>query len=496
MEPRWRLLERLETRRFDLLVVGAGIIGARIAYEAASLGLSVAIVDAGDFGGATSSASSKLLHGGFRYLARFQLGLVRQAQRERRVLAQRVAPHLARACPIVVAVQTPQTSRRLRLRAGVSLYDALAGFQSPRPRLIGTAEIASLLPTVDPARIGAAALVHEVQTNDARLVLATIEGAVRAGATALNYARVSAFEGSAALIEDVLGGGTAVARFRSVVNATGPWLDAVRRLEDPSAKPLVRLSKGVQGLFAPAADWRAGVAIFDEHRSVFAVPWQGLLLVGATDEPFDRDPSELAPTVESVRQLQVALDPLLPELGRSRPLSMSAGLRVLPQGRGKTSDAPRDHVVERSASGMVSVGGGKLTTHRVVACAALARLPHAVRPRRLMATDAALPGGERPACVSGVDPETAMQLVSMYGSRAEDVLAYARDDPGLLEPIRENGPDIWAQARFAVEREWAATAEDVLMRRTSAGLRGSCAGDLEARLLARLPELEPAAASR
>jgi glycerol-3-phosphate dehydrogenase len=147
---------------------------------------------------------------------------------------------------------------------------------------------------------------------------------------------------------------------------------------------------------------------------------------------------------------------------------------------------------------MVSVGGGKLTTHRLVACAALSRLPDAVRPHRLVAADAPLPGGARRARVAGVDPETAAHLVSMYGSRADDVVAHAREDPSLLEPIREDGPDIWAQAQFAVEREWAATAEDVLMRRTTAGLRGPCAGDLETQLLARLPEvgqLQPAADS-
>jgi glycerol-3-phosphate dehydrogenase len=495
MDARARSLEQLHTQRFDLLVVGAGIVGARIAYEAASAGLSVAMVDAGDFAGATSSASSKLLHGGFRYLGRFRFGLVRQAQRERRVLAERVASHLVRPCPLVVVVPNRKRSRRLKLAAGVALYDALGGAQRPRHRLLALGEVPLLLPALEPAGIGAAALVHEMQTNDARLTLTTVEGAARAGATVVNYARVVAIDGPTALVEDVLDGGREVVHFRSVINAAGPWLESIRQLDDPSSKPITRLSKGVHAFLAAPMGWRAGIALFDEHRSAFAVPWQGLLLLGATDEPFDGDPSEAVATAEDVRQLLTALERMLPpQLAQGDVFSTSVGLRVLPRGRGRSSDAPREHVVERSATGMVSVGGGKLTTHRLVALAALEQLPESLRPRRLGATNTPLPGalaGEEHG-FSGVDRETAAYLVATYGSRATEVGRYTREDSSLLERIRDDGPDIWAQARFAVEREWAMTADDVLMRRTTAGLRGSYGPDLRAQLVDRLPDLRAA----
>ena len=381
---RHQSLEPLESKRFDLLVIGGGIIGGRVAYEASCAGLSVALVDAGDFGGATSSASSKLLHGGFRYLARFRVGLVRQAQRERSLLAAQVGSHLASPCPLVVAVPRGYPSGRAKLAAGMGIYDALAGFRSPRPRLIGREEALSLVPSLDVAEVGALGLIQELQTHDARLTLATIEAAVSAGATVANYVKVSALQNSAAVAEDAFGRGVTTVRFRAVVNAAGPWLDDVRRLDNPSARPIATLSKGVQAMVVLPEGWRAGLAVFDEHRSVFAIPWQGMLLLGVTDEVFEGDPSRALPTKESIRGLRSTLAPFLAAelLADERVLSVSAGVRVLPRGRGATRDAPREQVIETSPSGMVSVGGGKLTTHRLIALEALKRLPAGVRLRR------------------------------------------------------------------------------------------------------------------
>ena len=467
-----RSLEALESRRFDLLVIGAGIVGARTAYEAARCGLSVALVDARDFGGATSSSSSKLLHGGFRYLARGRFGLVREAQRERRLLAERVAPYLVWPRPLVVALGSTRRSRRLKLAAGIRVYDALAGMQDPRPRLLGRQEATFLVPSLNVDEAGALALIHEMQTNDARLTLATIEAAVREGATVANYARVVELGRTAAVVEDVLDRAVATIRFRAVVNAAGPWVDSVRRLEWPAARPLVRLSKGTQAMLALPEGWLAGVAVFDERRSAFAVPWQGMLLLGVTDSPFDEDPDGAGPAASDLDELRGALARFLPseEIAPERVLSVSSALRVLPPGDDSTVDASRTHVVEASGSGMVSVAGGKLTTHRLIALEALRRLPADVRPRPV--APAPLPGAGRLSPPAELDQETAAYLFSMYGSRVGDVLACAADDPSWLEPIVRGGPDLWAQARYAVEREWALTADDVLQRRTTVALRG------------------------
>ena len=469
-----RSLDELASRRFDLLVIGAGIIGARIAYEAARAGLSVALVDAGDFGGGTSSASSKLLHGDFRYLARCRFGLVREAQRERAHLAGRVAPHLIWPCPLVVALESPKLHRRLKLAAGIGIYDTLAGFRSPRPRRLSRAEAMGLVPSLDVTAAGGLGLIHEMQTHDGRLTLATVGAAVAAGATAVSYAKVVSLEGSAAVVEDAFGAGPVRVRFRAIVNATGPWVDRVRQLETTKARPIARLSKGTQAMLVAPEGWLAGLAIFDERRSVFATPWQGMLLLGATDTPFEGDPASAAPGVEDVRGLCNALARLLPPelLHPKRILSSYSGVRVLPLGTGATVDAPREHVIDVGPSGMVSVGGGKLTTHRLIALEALRRLPFELRPRRLGRLDEPLPGAGPPENLTGVEPTTAAHLFSLYGSNAADVLACTEDDPGLLEPIHPAGPDIWAQVRFALEREWALTTDDVLRRRTTVALRG------------------------
>jgi glycerol-3-phosphate dehydrogenase len=469
-----RSLEALENGRFDLLVIGGGIVGARVAYEAAHSGLTVALVDAGDFAGGTSSASSKLLHGGFRYLARFHFGLVQQAQHERELLATRIAPHLVWPRPLVVSLEADRWHDRWKLVAGIGVYGALSGFRSPHPRLLTPSEAGALVPGMRNEAVGALGPIQEMQTHDGRLTLATIEGACAAGAVATSYARVVEIGRGEALVEDALSGGTVRVSFRAAVNATGPWVDSVRRLERPSARPIVRLSKGTQATFALPDGWLAGLAVFDERRSAFAVPWQGMLLVGATDDPYTGSPGAARPTPDEVEALRAPLAPFLPEsvLAPERLLHSWSGVRALPLGSGTTGDAPREHVIDVSPSGLVSVAGGKLTTHRLIAMEALRRLPAAVRPRRRAPSRALLPGGGEPGLLPDVDAATAAHLFSLYGSRAADVVASAGGDPDRLAPIHPLGPDIWAQALYAVEHEGAVTADDVLLRRTTVAFRG------------------------
>jgi glycerol-3-phosphate dehydrogenase len=214
-----------------------------------------------------------------------------------------------------------------------------------------------------------------------------------------------------------------------------------------------------------------------------------MLLLGVTDEVFEGDPSRALPTKESIRELRKRLAPFLAAelLADERVLSVSAGVRVLPRGRGATRDAPREQVIETSPSGMVSVGGGKLTTHRLIALEALKRLPAGVRLRRSATAPAPLPrAGPAPARLLGVEPSTAAHLRSIYGCRASQVVACARDDPNWLEPIHKDGPDVWAQARFAVDEEWATTADDVLRRRTTVAPRGLDGIDVRNELCGRL----------
>jgi glycerol-3-phosphate dehydrogenase len=277
MTDRARTLDRLATERFDLLVIGAGILGSRIAYDAARSGLRVALVDAGDVGGATSSASSKLVHGGFQYLARGQVGLVRRAPHERRELMTRIAPHLVRPLPILLAIDKDGSFPRPLLRGALVLYSLLSGQRERPPRLLDAAHAGTLVPPLA-ARDGRVyACLPEAQTHDGRLVLATCLAAAGAGAVIANHLRVVDFvhEGiraTGAVANSTLGEGSLRVRARALVNATGPWVDRVRQLEDPHCRPLVRLSKGTHLLLTLDHAWQAGVAVsLDRARLTFAV---------------------------------------------------------------------------------------------------------------------------------------------------------------------------------------------------------------------------------
>ena len=493
MTDRARALERLATERFDLLVIGAGILGSRIAYDAARSGLRVALVDAGDFGAATSSASSKLVHGGFQYLARGQVGLVWQAQHERRALMTRIAPHLVRPLPILLAIDRRGSFPRPLVRGGLVAYSLLSGLRERPARLLEAADARNFVPPLLSRDGRAYACLPEAQTHDGRLVLATCRAAARAGAVIANHLRVVDLlheQGCAtgAVADSALGEGSILLRARALVNATGPWVDRLRRLEDPHSRPLVRLSKGTHLVLPLDNPWHAGVAVsLDRARLTFAVPWQGMLLIGTSDAPYEGDPAAVGPTEAEAAELLTHAGRLLrPELlETSRILHAFSGLRALPTGGGETVTAPREHLLAVGCGGIVSVAGGKLTTHRPIAAAALRRLPSELAPRRLPA-EGPLPGGLpwRPAS-TGIERRTLEHLAGLYGSETPRLLSYARDFDDALDPIDTRAPDVWAQVHHAIEHERAVTTEDVV-RRTTLGMRGLEDDDLRTRIAARL----------
>ena len=463
-------LERLATGTFDLLVIGAGVIGARVALEAALAGDRVALVDAGDFGGATSSASSKLIHGGLRYLRLFDFGLVRESHLERSALLDRVAPHLVHVLLFLLPLYRggPQPPAPV-MGAGLGLYSALGSFRHSHSRLLGKRGALAYVPQLRTERLRFAGLYADAQTDDARLVLATVKAAAEAGATVLNYAPVTALEKGAAAVETI-GGARLEVRFRSAVNAAGPWVDAVRRLEDPGAKPIARLSKGVHVTVPLPEGWRAALATpLPRNRVAFAVPWKGVLLLGTTDTEYTGDPAELRPDDEDVATVLAEARTALPAsiAAPERVLCSFAGLRVLPVSDGDTAAAHREHVVSTGREGVVAVAGGKLTTHRLIALDVLRRLD----ARRYRLHDDPLPGsGPIPPRPDGVEPETWAHLVETYGSEAAEVVEAG--GPGRLEPIHPSAPEVWAEVAHAREREWALTVEDVVRRRTSLSVRG------------------------
>jgi glycerol-3-phosphate dehydrogenase len=481
-------VEQLAERRFDLLVIGGGIVGAGIAEAAGAHGLDVALVERGDFAGATSSASSKLVHGGLRYLQIGDVRLVREAHQERRYLMSVVAPHLVQRLPFVFPLYRDGPHRPWVVRTGVLLYSALA-----RAKLNGrvsTNRALRLVPQLRTEGLHSTALYADASTNDGRLTIANLRGAADRGAVLLNYAEVTAIRPDGA--EVVVDGQTLSVTARKVVNATGPWIDRVRRLEDPTAAPSVRLSKGVHLIVDGGEDWSAAVTIpHDKVRVSFAIPWEGKLLLGTTDTLHEGEPEDGSVTDDDVQTILREAGEAVHDLGPVR--ASFWGLRVLPGGPGSTEKARRETVYTTGPSGMLSVAGGKLTTYRRIALDALEQLG----VRNLDRAPRPLPGAAGLAQIPwpvDLDPATRAHLLHLYGSLALEVLAPALDDPSLLAPLVPGRPDLRAQELYAREHEWARTDEDVLRRRTTAWLSGLIE-PLDSKHVSEVPTADPAARS-
>jgi glycerol-3-phosphate dehydrogenase len=476
----------------DLLVIGGGITGAGIARDAALRGFRTALVDKGDFGAGTSSHSSRLIHGGIRYLEQGNVRLVFEASRERRVLL-RIAPHLVRPLAFLFPVYKGARVPAWKLRAGMWLYDALAAFRNvKRHRWLGPKEVRRAEPALRDRGLSGAALYYDAQADDARLVLATVRSAARAGALVANHAEVTSLlkpDGRVrgAIVRDALGGEVGTVRALVVVNASGPWVDAVRRLDDPSAPPVLRLTKGAHvAVPRRRIGHEHAITLFSplDGRVMFVLPWGDLSYVGTTDTDADTAPDAVRVTAQDVTYLLRSANAAFPEahLAPNDVVSVWAGLRPLlrQDGAAAPSQVSREHRVVESAQGLITIAGGKLTTYRVmardVADRVAARLheldgrPVAARPP----TDRLpLPGGEAAelevliegARARGVSAAIARHLVASYGSEAPAVLNLVDRDRSLGEPLLPGGSEIWAEVVHAVEREMAQRVQDVLVRR-------------------------------
>ncbi|MEO5633644.1 glycerol-3-phosphate dehydrogenase/oxidase [Gaiella sp.] len=484
-------LSELVRARFDLLVVGGGVIGAGIANEASRAGLRVALVDRADFGGATSSASSKLIHGGLRYLRLGDIKLVREAHTERRALLRVVAPHLVRRIPFLFPIYEGGPYRPATIQAGLWSYSTLA-LERPR-RFVGVEQARLQVPPLRTEGLRGCGSYEDAWTHDGRLCLANVTAAAKAGATVLSYAevvelRLVAGKVQGAELRDRISGEVVSVEARAVVNATGPWLDTLRRLEDPGVEPYGQLSKGVHITLPLDEPWSAALTIpQDKVRVTFAYPWEGTLLLGTTDTGYDGDPADVTATEADIAlvlsEAGVALDPTM--LSRERVLATYAGLRVLPRGYGSTVDARRETAFLLGKGGMLTVAGGKLTTYRRIALDALGRLGLGAVDRHPVP----LPGATDPEKVAAhlvarwsLDHDVVANLAHLYGSQADRVLASAMERPELLERIHPDAPDVVAQVVYAADEEWATSAEDVIQRRTTLAARGLSGHDVVARV--------------
>jgi glycerol-3-phosphate dehydrogenase len=495
---------------FDLLVVGGGITGAGVARDAAARGLRVALVERDDFAAGTSSRSSRLVHGGVRYLEHGHLGLVFEASRERRTLLA-AAPHLVRPLAFTWPVYRGARVPRWKLAAGLALYDALSLWRNVGAhRPLGPSGVLAREPAVRSAGLVGGASYWDAATDDSRLTLATALDAEALGAVLLTHAAVAAlaFRPDAAGarvragVRDLLGGGAAVeVRARAVVNCAGPWADRVRALAEPGGPPAVLGAKGVH-LLVPAA--RVGnrgaltLAAPQDGRVVFVLPAGGtaaaqFTLVGTTETPASRGPDEARATAADVAYLLAAVNHHFPDarLTPADVVSAWAGVRPLAARRGAsagaTGAASREHAVDVDPRGLVTVSGGKLTTYRAMAAAVVDAAAAALLGGRPAPADTArrpLPGGEtadvageaaRASAAAG-DAAVGRRLAHAHGAGWRRVWAPAAADPALGAPLVAGLPYVGAELVHAARHEHARTLADLLVRRTPVAFETRDAG--------------------
>jgi glycerol-3-phosphate dehydrogenase len=504
MQSRSSAIEALAADQFDVVVIGGGITGAGVALDAATRGYSVALVEKNDFAAGTSSRSSKLVHGGLRYLQNFDLGLVREALLERQLLTS-LAPHLVKPLPLVVAAFDGARPDRL-VGVGLNLYDVMAverrrgrrgrrgaegdeSWSPDRHRVIGGEEVVELIPALAERAPSSGYLFYDCQTDDARLVLTVLGEAERFGAVMANRLEVTELvleDGIArgVRVRDTVGGEELVVQADNVVNATGVWADRIRpeELHDEAEVPRIRPSRGTHITLSRETVPMIGAGAIvpaGGGRSIFALPWLGRTLIGTTDNDYDHDaPLEhIPPSDEDVDYLLEATNAYFAtDLGPGDLTGAYAGVRpLISTGDPKKSvDISRKAELYETSSGMITITGGKLTTFRRMAKMTVDRLverdardapcrTHEIPLGQPVEADA-LPR------VEGLSDDAYAMLAGRYGYGAHDVLAVAAERGELAQPIVEGLPDPLAEAVFAARREQALTLGDLLLRRTRLGL--------------------------
>ncbi len=503
MRSRADALAAIATERFDVLVIGGGITGAGVALDAASRGYSVALVEQADYASGTSSRSSKLVHGGLRYLQNFDLGLVREALLERRLMV-RLAPHLVRPLPMIISAFEGARPDRM-VGIGLNMYDVMsvplrgrrrgriaqldqseAAWSPDRHRIISGEEVSALLPALAGRRPTGGYLFYDCQTDDVRLVLTVLGEAERFGAICANRARVTALRAGragATLISvfDRCGGERFEVQAENVINATGVWADRIApgELRSEAELPQIVPSRGTHLLLSDERlPLRAGAIVpVADGRSIFALPWLGRTLVGTTDETYEGAIEHVQPSQPDIDYLLGAVNEFFGgSLGRGDVAGAYAGVRpLISSGDTRRSvDISRREELFETSSGMITITGGKLTTWRRMAKLAVDRLV-ARDGRQAPCRTQEIPLGaaadpEHLPRVAGVAEEAYASLAGRYGFAARQVLELAAAEPSLAQPIIPGQPDLLAEARFAATTEQASSVGDVLLRRTRLGL--------------------------
>jgi len=453
-------LRQLDGQTFDVVVIGAGIQGAALAREAAVRGMSTLLLEARDVAAGTSSRSSRLVHGGLRYLRHGHMALVREALHERERLL-RLAPHLVRPLPMLMPFYRDSGVARWKMRLGTWLYAKLAGSSTlPRPRSLRAAEAVQAFPGLREDGLRSAIEFYDARTQDGRLTLANVLAAVAAGCAFANHATVLGVADGALRVMDGVHEAEVVVRAKNVINAAGPAVDAVRRACDLSGEDVVRLSRGSHLVLPPRPGELSLAGFLPDERIQFVIPHDGGTLCGTTDIDDELQGFETAAPPEDLDYLLEALGHLLAEVpSRSDVKFAYAGWRALPRVDGPAGALNREAFVvsEDFAPGaMHTVVGGKLTTHRAFAERTVASLFGTTDPSPTRTE--ALPGGAGPREVD--DP-----LWWRHGSRLQEIRALVLERFELAEQLCPHRPFLFAELVHALQREGAVTFADVMLRR-------------------------------
>jgi len=492
---------------FDLLVIGGGITGAGVARDAALRGLRVALVEAHDYASGTSSRSSRLVHGGVRYLEHGELGLVFESSRERRTL-QRIAPHLVRPLAFTWPVYRGARVPRWKLGAGLLLYDVLSLFRNRRHERLDARAVQASEPALRTEGLMGGARYWDAATDDVRLTLATVLSAQHAGAVVLNHASVAGLvrrEGrvTGATVTNTLDDGTTTAHARVVVNATGPWSDAIERMADAQAVAGVRGSKGVHVSVARSRVGNTSAVTLtapQDGRVMFVLPSGYYTIIGTTDTYDAAHPEDVHATRADVTYLLEAANHYFPDahLSERDVVSAWAGIRPLAAhgATGAPSSASREHSIVESTPGLVRVTGGKLTTYRSMAEEIVDRVERLLGQSPTPSRTATLPlaGGDlRDAqeeiahAVAATGDETiARRLVLAYGTAWHGVWSLTQADPALAAVVEPGLPYLHAELLHAVTHEQAATLGDLLIRRMPVAFETTDHGRAAARRISRV----------
>jgi glycerol-3-phosphate dehydrogenase len=501
-------LKSLATENFDILIIGGGVTGAGAALDAASRGLKVALVESQDFASGTSSRSSKLIHGGLRYLEQYDFKLVREALHERELLVTTLAPHLVKPVGFLYPLHEKYRERTY-VGAGLALYDILRGFQRALPwhKHLSEKKIAEIAPSLRGDLINGAIKYFDAQVDDARHTLSIIRTAARHGAVVASRVECEELirEGkrvTGAKVRDLISGKLITVSAKVTVMCAGVWSDQLH--ENFGIKPgyKVAMSKGAHIVLPKSAiKSNDGIILKTSESVLFIIPWADKWIVGTTDTPYKADRNNPIATKEDVEYIvDQANRVILPKIDSAQIIGVYAGLRplVANSDTSKTTKLSREHIVDRPVPGFVSVAGGKYTTYRIMAKDVIDLAVNDLRRIVAESVTDKLPmiGADgyfaleqqrtQLAELSGLTEQSITHLLNRYGSNIDDVLAIIAQDKNLGEQLTDELPYLKAEVIYAVTHEGAQSVDDVLSRRTRISFEANDGGESLASQVATL----------